>query len=125
MITAISRITLYVENQKEAEDFWVHKIGFKIVEDQPMGEYRWLEVAPPQGETRFVLYEKEWMKKQNPKADIHHPSLILTTKHMDETHQTLKERGVDIREVMQFPYGRMCTFHDQDGNIFMMREDKK
>lgn len=125
MITAISRITLYVESQKEAEEFWIKKVGFRIVENQPMGEYRWLEVAPQHGETRFVLYEKKWMEKQNPNVNMHHPSLILTTKHIDQTYQTLKERGVDIREVMQFPYGRMCTFYDQDGNIFMMREDKR
>ena len=124
MITSISRITIYVENQQEAEHFWVDTMGFVKVYEQPMKDSKWLEVAPRKEGTRFVLYEKALMKKQNPHADMSHPSLILSTLHLDQTHTTLKQRGVDIDDVMHMPYGSMCTFKDPDGNVYLLREDK-
>ena len=34
MITNISRITLFVDDQQQAKDFWVKKMGFHVVEEQ-------------------------------------------------------------------------------------------
>lgn len=125
MITSLSRITIYVENQEEAKTFWVQKMGFKVMLEQAMGESSWLEVGLPQGGTRLVLYDKGLMKKQNPKVNTGHPSLIFSTLHIETTQKSLKEKGVEIKDVMKLPYGSMCTFHDQDGNVYMLREDKK
>lgn len=124
MIKNISRITIYVNNQEEAETFWVEKMGFNVVLEQPMGDSRWLEVAPEHAETRFVLYDKQLMKKMNPDVNTAHPSLILSSSHLEQTHKMLKEKGVNIRDIQRLPYGMMCTFFDQDNNPYMLREDK-
>lgn len=125
MITHISRITLYVKNQQEAKKFWIESMGFHVVNEQPMGESNWLEVAPPNSETRFVLYDESLMKHQNPNANTSHPSLILSTLHLGDTHKTLKERGVKIDDIITMPYGQMCVFYDPDDHAYMLREDQK
>lgn len=125
MITHISRITLYVNDQETAKCFWVEKMGFQVVQEQPMGESFWIEVAPPNSNTKFVLYDKELMKRQNAKAEVAHPSLILSTLHLGETHKKLQEKGVQIEDIITMPYGSMCVFYDPDGNSYLLREDKK
>lgn len=124
MITNISRVTLFVDNQQQARDFWVKKMGFHVVAEQKLEQGKWLEVAPPNSAVSFVLYDKNLMKKQNPQAITTHPSLILSTLHLGNTRKTLKERDVDIEEIVTMPYGSMCTFYDPDGNAYLLREDK-
>lgn len=125
MIEAISKITIYVNNQNEAKTFWLEKMGFVISFEQQMGpEMTWLEVAPSRdSKTSFVLYDKEMMKKQNPDNPVTHPSVILTTKAIETIHTTLKTRDVKVTDLMVFPYGKMFTFYDQDNNPYLLRED--
>lgn len=125
MITNISRITLYVKDQEEAKLFWVQKMGFEIVHEETMGESFWIEVGPHNSNTRFVLYDKALMKRQNEQANVAHPSLILSCLHLDLTHKTLKERGVTVEDIITMPYGSMFVFYDPDGNAYLVREDKK
>lgn len=124
MITNISRVTLFVNDQQKAREFWVNKMGFHVVNELKMEQGKWLEVAPPNSAVRFVLYDKELMKKQNPQAIITHPSLILSTLHLGNTRKTLKERDVEVEDIITMPYGSMCTFYDPDGNAYLLREDK-
>ena len=47
MIDSIGKITLYVNNQNEARDFWTEKMGFIVRLEQQMGaDQKWLEVEP-------------------------------------------------------------------------------
>ena len=64
MIDSIGKITLYVNNQNEARNFWTEKMGFIVRLEQQMGaDQKWLEVGPEYGGgTSFVLYDKEKMK---------------------------------------------------------------
>ena len=57
MIHAISKITLYVNNQEEAKAFWTEKAGFEVRAEEQMGpDMKWIEVGPAQGDgTVFVL----------------------------------------------------------------------
>lgn len=126
MIEKISKVTLYVENQESAKEFWINKLNFVVALEQPMGpNMLWLEVSPKEdSETSFVLYEKELMKKQNPNNNTEHPSIILSTKNINKTYDNLKSKDVKVTDLMTFPYGSMFTFYDQDNNPFLIREDK-
>ena len=47
MITKLTHTAVYVINQEEAYDFYVNKLGFKVIMDVPMGpDARWLTVSP-------------------------------------------------------------------------------
>ena len=96
MINKIGKITIYVNNQEEAKEFWTKKMNFVVKLEQPMGpNMKWLEVGPSEDSfTTFVIYEKNLMLAQNPQANVGQP------------------------------YGSMFKFKDMDGNDYLVREDK-
>lgn len=126
MINKIGKITLYVNNKEQAKEFWTNKLGFVVKFEQQMGpNMKWLEVGPSEIEfTTFVLYEKGLMKSQNPNINIGHTSVILSTSDIDATYKELKEKEVEVGELMKMSYGSMFSFKDQDGNEFLIREDR-
>ncbi|WP_055668745.1 VOC family protein [Desnuesiella massiliensis] len=125
MINKIGKITLYVNNQEEAKKFWTEKLNFVVKFEQAMGPaMKWLEVGPSESEfTTFVLYDKNLMMTQNPKANVSHPSVILSTNDIENTYNQIKANGVEVGPLMSMPYGKMFSFKDQDGNEYLLRED--
>jgi hypothetical protein len=86
---------------------------------------KWIEVGPSKSEfTSFVLYNKNLMKAQNPATSLEHPSLILSTTDIDSTYDEMKSKSVEVGELQKMPYGKMFSFEDQDGNEYLLREDK-
>ena len=125
VVNYIAKVTIYVNNQEEAKQFWTEKMGF-VCHEQPMGpHFKWMEVRPKEAEkTSFVIYEKELMLKQNPKANVSHPNVILSTTDIEGAYQQLQANGVKVGELQIMPYGKMITFEDQDHNIYLLREDQ-
>ena len=125
MINKIGKITLYVNNQEEAKEFWTKKLNFVVKFEQAMGpNFKWIEVGPSEDEfTTFVLYSKEAMKMQNPETNVGHPSVLLSTNNIEKTYEEFKNNGVKVGELMKMPYGSMFNFFDQDGNQYIVRED--
>lgn len=126
MIKKIGKITIFVNNQEDAKEFWTKKMKFVVKLEQPMGpNMKWLEVGPSEEEfTSFVLYERELMLTQNPDANVDHPNIILSTDNIEGTYEKMKSNGVNVGELMIMPYGKMFNFKDQDGNEYLVREDK-
>ncbi|SHJ08283.1 Catechol 2,3-dioxygenase [Clostridium cavendishii DSM 21758] len=126
MINKIGKITLYVNNQEEAKEFWTKKLNFVVKFEQVMGpNMKWIEVGPSDSEfTTFVLYDKNLMKSQKSDANVLHPSIILSTSNIDDTYNELKNNDVNVNDIMKMPYGSMFSFKDQDGNEYLVREDK-
>jgi len=126
MIDRIGKITLYVSNQEEAKKFWTEKLNFVVKFEQPMGPtMTWLEVGPSENEfTTFVLYDKNLMRTQNPSANVSHPSVILSTNDIESAYDKMKANDVEVGELMTMPYGKMFSFKDQDGNDYLLREDR-
>lgn len=126
MINKIGKITIYVNNQDQAREFWINKMKFVVKFEQAMGpDMKWLEVGPSESEfTTFVLYDKNMMKTQNPDANVEHPNIILSTDHIDSTYNEMKNNEVEVGEIRKMPYGSMFIFKDQDGNEYLVREDR-
>ncbi|MBU8731245.1 MULTISPECIES: VOC family protein [Cytobacillus] len=125
MINKIGKITVYVEDQEQAKDFWLNKMGFVLKLEQPMGpNAAWIEVGPSNDEfTTLVLYSKEAMKQQNPSA-VAHPSILFSTSDIEAAYEQMKQNGVEVEDMLKMPFGTMFTFKDQDGNNYLLREDK-
>ena len=86
---------------------------------------KWVEVGPSENEfTTFVLYDKNLMMVQNPSTNVAHPSIILSTTDIENSYNKMKVNGVEVGELMKMPYGSMFSFKDQDGNEYLLREDK-
>ena len=126
MINKIGKITISVNNQEEAKEFWTKKMNFVVKLEQPMGpNMKWLEVGPSEDSfTTFVIYEKNLMLAQNPQANVGHPNIILSTDDIESTYNEMKTNEVEVGEIMKMPYGSMFKFKDMDGNDYLVREDK-
>lgn len=126
MINKIFKITIYVNNQEEAKKFWVDKMGFEVKrEENMMGEHKWLEVSPKDDDsTTFVLYDKNLMKSQNSSINVGHPSVMLYTKDIEKSYSDMKSIGIVVGEIMNYPYGKMYNFFDNDGNTYLLYSDK-
>lgn len=125
MINKIGKITVYVEDQEQAKDFWLSKMGFVLKLEQPMGpNAAWIEVGPSNDEfTTLVLYSKEAMEQQNP-SSVAHPSILFSTSDIEAAYEQMKQNGVEVEDMLKMPFGTMFTFKDQDGNNYLLREDK-
>lgn len=44
--------------------------------------------------------------------------------HIKSAYEKMKQNGVEVGELQEMPYGKMFTFNDQDGNEYLLREDK-
>ena len=125
MINKIGKITIYAQDQEQAKDFWVNKLGFVIKGEFPMGPgATWLEVGPSEDEfTTLVIYDKALMEKQNPSA-VAHPSILFSTSDVESAYEQMKQNGVEVDDLLKLPFGTMFNFKDQDGNTYLLREDK-
>lgn len=125
IINKIGKITVYVNDQEEAKDFWLNKVGFVLKMEQPMGPgFSWIEVGPSEDEfTTLILYSKAAMEKQNPSA-IAHPSILFSTTDIESAYEKMQQNGVKVEELLRLPYGTMFSFKDQDGNNYLLREDQ-
>jgi lactoylglutathione lyase len=116
MFTKIGTITIGVSNQDKALDFYVTRLGFEKIDDQPMSETeRWLEIALPGTQTHIML----GLRGQSGGDKTGMTGFVLHADSIEETCATLKERGVTItHELTTEPWGKWAQFADLDGNEF-------
>jgi lactoylglutathione lyase len=125
MINKIGKITVYVQDQEEAKEFWINKVGFVLKVEQPMGpDAFWIEVGPSEDEfTTLVLYSKSAMEQHQP-SKVAHPSILFSTTDIEAAYEKMKQNGVAVEEMLRLPFGNMFSFKDQDGNDYLIREDR-
>src|SRR5919199_6662158 len=96
-ITQIGRIIVPVSDQDNALEFYVDKLGFEKRADIPFGEGdRWLEVAPAGGATAIALMPPR--PGASPGND--QSCIALETKDVQAEHEALRERGVDVDDLI-------------------------
>ena len=123
MISSISVVSIYVEDQAKAETFWCDTIGFEVVRKAPFEGYFWIQVAPHKdaeemGQTTLSLFpralDKEWKEKRS--------SIVFQCDDIAAMHKRLQDKGVQITKPETMPWGTFCTFKDDDGNAFLLTE---
>ena len=116
MFSKIGTITVGVSDQDKALDFYVNKLGFEKVDDQPMSETeRWLEIALPGGQTHIML----GLRGQSGGNSTGMTGFVLHADNIEETVATLKAHGVTLtQELSTQPWGKWAQLADPDGNEF-------
>lgn len=120
MITRLSHISLLVENQDAAYDFYVNKLGFKVHTDAHFEGMRWLTITPPEQpnlEISLMLAntpaQKALVGKQAPEI----PFLCFETNDCQKTFATLSEKGITfLQKPEQQPWGISALCVDLYGN---------
>ena len=119
-ISKVGRVCVTVADTDRALDFYVGKLGFEKVVDEPMGpDMRWVEVQVGGAETTIALAPPP----QGQEAGGSQTGIILDTSDVDAAHAALKEAGVDVdEEVSRFggPVPPMFWFRDPDGNSLII-----
>jgi catechol 2,3-dioxygenase-like lactoylglutathione lyase family enzyme len=122
MASRLSTINLVIvpsTDQDRAIDFYVGVLGFEKRTDIPFGgDYRWVEVYPPEGTTGIALAPPRPGGPTGVETGI-----SLATDDIDATHAHLREAGADVDDEVQRmgdPVPPLCWFRDPDGNSLMI-----
>lgn len=133
MITRLSHTSIFVLNQDSAYDFYTNKLGFKVVDDLPMGkDARWLTVSAPEQPdleiTLFPIIVGKMYPAETAKTLI---DLVKTGKFgvgvfectdIHVTYEELKAKGVEFTKApTQEFYGIEAQFKDDSGNWFSLQ----
>jgi catechol 2,3-dioxygenase-like lactoylglutathione lyase family enzyme len=135
MITKMTHTSVYVLDQERARDFYVNKLGFKIITDVPMPDNdRWLTVSPlHQPDLEIVLspvsrgiFSSEIVEtlKELVKSGTFGVA-VYACDDIFATYEELKAKGVEFTKppTKEF-YGTEAIFKDDSGNWFSLAELK-
>jgi predicted enzyme related to lactoylglutathione lyase len=131
MISTLAVVTIIVEDQDDAIEFYTGRLGFELRRDESFGPGgRWVTVAPP-GQTEVEIHLQE------PTADLHgeagaarlreqvgrSPTWSFHTDDCEVTYESLRSEGVTfVSEPAERPYGVEAVFEDLYGNRFSLLE---
>jgi len=64
------------------------------------------------------------MKSQSSDINVGHPSVILYTKDIEKSNSEMKDRGIKVENIMQYPYGKMFRLFDNEDNAYLVYCEK-
>lgn len=119
----IKFVSITVEDQESALNFYTSVLGFEKMADIPMGEYRWLTVTSPDGieGVELVLEPMGFPPArayQKALFDAGIPATAFITKDIAAEVERLKARGVKFRgEPQDMGPIKVVVFEDTCGNL--------
>jgi len=121
-------ISLLVEDQEHALEFYTRVLGFEKMADIPLGEYRWLTVCSPDGlaGVELVLEPMAFEPARVYQAALYQagiPATAFITKDIAAEASRLKARGVKFRsEPEKAGSVTVALFEDTCGNLINLVE---
>jgi lactoylglutathione lyase len=130
MITKVSTVCLYVNDQDRAKDFYVNKMGFELVGDSPLypgAAARWISVVPKKGvETELILYLPDENWEHYKQVVGKSQAITLDVQDMNAVVADLKAKGVRFAsEPEAQPWGTFATIIDSEDNRILLVEQPK
>jgi catechol 2,3-dioxygenase-like lactoylglutathione lyase family enzyme len=123
-ITQVGRVLVPVKDQDDAVKFYTEMLGFTVASDVAFGEgSRWVEVAPPRGNTNLALVPPQGQFTPGRMTGI---GLVSSDPRAD--HAELKEKGVDVDDQIMGGDGTvplLFFFRDNNGNQLLLAEDRQ
>lgn len=126
MITMVGTVSLFVEDQQRAKDFYVNKLGFTLRVEAPLypgADVKWIDVAPAGAQTGLILYlpDENWAHYKQVVGKSQ--AITLTVDDLDATYQDLKAKGVKfVSEPAKEEWGTYATIEDSEGNHILLVE---
>jgi catechol 2,3-dioxygenase-like lactoylglutathione lyase family enzyme len=122
----IKFVSVMVEDQERALDFYTSVLGFEKMADIPMGDHRWLTVTSPEG-VKGVELVLEPMAFPPARAyqkalfDAGIPATAFTTKNIAVEFDRLRKLGVTFRsEPADLGLITAALFEDTCGNLIYL-----
>lgn len=120
-------VNIFVRNQDRSLQFYVEKLGFKVVVDQNYETGgRWVAVAPPDGNVVLALVTPKRNSEEH-KLIGRSRHAVLVTEDVLAKYEEWRKLGVHFHHPPQMTLwgGILTSFEDLDGNAFALvgRED--
>jgi len=114
--------SVITNDEDRAIDFWVNKLGFQLMFDNPTNfGGRFLGFMPPGGGT--------WLAMSSPIPGMPakaggFSNLSWETDDLEATYEALRAKGVEFTQppTRRFWGGIEAQFQDPDGNIFLLQQ---
>ena len=111
-------VAVPVTDVDRAKAFYVEQVGFNADHDHRVSdEMRFVQLTPP-GSACSIAIGTGIMETVPGSVQ----GLQLVVADADAARAHLVERGVDVGEVQDFPWGRFVFFKDPDGNGWAVQE---
>jgi predicted enzyme related to lactoylglutathione lyase len=106
-----------VSDVDRAKNFYTEQVGFNADHDhQVSDELRFVQLTPPGSGCSIAIGPPSKMEPGSVDG------LQLVVADADAARAELAERGVEVSEVQDFPWGRFVFFSDPDGNGWSVQE---
>jgi lactoylglutathione lyase len=126
MIDAVATICIFVNDQGRAKAFYTDILGFELRQDSPMGESRWIAVAPKGARTEVILYKMDQSWEHYRRVMGKSQAITFNVTDIKALRADLKAKGVRItQEPDPQPWGTYMMILDQDDNALLMVEEPK
>ena len=111
-------IAVPVSDVDRAKDFYAEQVGFNLDHDHSVSEdMRFVQLTPP-GSACSIAIGKGITEGAPGSA----PNLQIVVEDVEQARAELSERGVEVSEVQDFPWGRFVFFQDPDGNRWSLQQ---
>lgn len=120
----IAQFSLVVEDYDDAIEFYVNKLGFKLLEDSyiPEQDKRWVVVAPPGGQGCKLLLARASNDQQRARIGDQtggRVGFFLYTDDFWRDYRAWSSHGVDfVGQPREEAYGTVAIFQDLYGNLW-------
>lgn len=128
MTRSLARLALLVADYDAAIAWFRDRLGFRLIEDTPLGgAKRWVRMAS-EGGAELLLARADGPEQE---AAIGRQGggrvfLFLETDDFARDHARMVDSGVRFREAPRFePYGTVAVFEDCSGNLWDLIEPRR
>ena len=111
-------VAIPVTDVDRAKAFYVDRVGFKADHDHRVSdELRFVQLTPPGSGCSIAFGEGITTA---PPGSVQ--GLQVVVSDVRRAHRHLKERGVDVSDVEDLPWGSFVWFADPDGNRWAIQQ---
>jgi len=111
-------VAVPVTDVDRAKAFYVDRVGFHVDHDHRVSdEMRFVQLTPP-GSACSIAIGQGIMDTEPGSVR----GLQLVVSDVEAARAELLERGVEVGEVQDFPWGRFVFFSDPDGNGWAVQQ---
>ena len=136
MLVYMGRMQIYiasvpVDDVARAHDFYVNTLGFRVKDDVPHGDFRWLTVTNAEGQrnTQLLLEPKAHPASKDYAAALKADSIPATqflSADVEKEYRELTEKGVDFTmEPTDVGPSIIAVFDDTVGNLIQLVQLKR
>ena len=111
-------VVVPVSDVDRAKAFYTEQLGFHADHDHAVSDkMRFVQLTPPGSGCSIALG-----KGLTDAAPGSLKGVQLVVDDIEVAHNELRDRGVAVSEVQDFPWGRFVFFNDPDGNAWSVQQ---